>query len=111
MQNAGETTRSPVFFDKVEAVRPSLAAMDDEGQLGLSGERHLFAKDARLYLSRRVIVMIVEADLAPGDDAGTLRECCQPFKMLRSDFFRFVRVNSDGRVNPIVLLGERQRGV
>jgi hypothetical protein len=32
-------------------------------------------------------------------------------QMLPCDFLRFVGMNSHGRVNPIVLLGERQRGI
>ena len=31
--------------------------------------------------------------------------------MLLCDFLRFVRMNPHGGINPIVLLGERQRGI
>ena len=59
----------------------------------------------------RVIVKIIEADFAPGDDFGMLREAGEFVQMLRCDFFGFVRMNANARVNPIVPFGERDRGV
>src|SRR4051812_48435186 len=57
-----------------------------------------------------MIVMIVETDFTPADYAGALlREIDQsPFGCLVEQF-RVVRVNSDGRVNILELLGESHR--
>ena len=40
-----------------------------------------------------------------------LREKSEFVQMLRCDFFGFVRVNTNARVNPIMLFGERDGGV
>ena len=58
-----------------------------------------------------MIVEIVQADFAPGDDFRMLRELCQFIEMPREDLFRFVRMNPDRRVDPIMLLGKWQRGI
>ena len=57
--------------------------MDDDGQLGRVREFHLLAKDALLNVARGVIVEIIEANFAPGNDFGMLRELGQGFEMRR----------------------------
>ena len=69
-------------------------------------------KTVCLHFARRVIVEIVEADFAPGDDFGMFaRVRASSSRCCWRDFFGFVRMNADGGVNPVVLFGEREGGV
>ena len=81
------------------------------GSFGLLRERHLVAKNAILHVARRVIVEIVEANFAPGDDFRVLGELRELVEMLRRDLLRLVRVDADRGVDPVVLIGIFDRGV
>ncbi len=111
MQNAAEAGWPPVFLDHVQAIGPGITAMNDNRQLGLLCKRHLIAKHFLLHIARRMIVVVVKTDLAPGNNFGMLRQPRQFLQMLWRDFLRFVRMYTDGGVNPIMLFGKRQRGI
>jgi len=53
--------------------------MNHHRQLYGTRQRELFAKDTCLVTTRRKVIMIVEADLAPSDNTRMLR---QPFENL-----------------------------
>ncbi len=80
--------------------------MDDDGQLRRMGHFHLLHKDALLHVARRVIVKIVEPDLAPGNHLRIFRQPLQLVEVFLFRQLRFVRMNADGRVNPLMLLRE-----
>ena len=111
VKDAGESGRSPMLLDERKAVVPGIAAVNDDGELSGVGELHLRAKNGGLHVAWGVVVKIIEANFAPGDDFGMLREASEFVQMLRCDFFGFVRVNANARVNPIVLFGEWESGV
>src|SRR5260370_22942800 len=111
MQNTAKASWLPVFFDHIQTIEPGLAAMNDNRQLGLLRERHLVAENAVLHIARRMIIEIIETKLSPGDDLGMLRQPGQFLQMLWRDFLRFVRMYTDGGVNPIMLFSKRQRGI
>src|SRR5260370_20189072 len=100
-----------MFFDHVEAIRLGIGAMNNDWKVGLVRQRHLLVENAMLQVARRIIVEVVESDLAPRDDFGMLRQSGQFIQMLLRYFSRFVRMYSDSGVNPIVLFGERQRSI
>ncbi len=85
--------------------------MNDDGQFCLLRKGHLIAEDTMLDFAGRMIVEVVEPHLAPGDDFGMLRQASQFLQMLLRDFLRFMRMNPDRGVNPIVLLSEGQGGI
>ena len=58
-----------------------------------------------------MVVVIVEAHLAPADHARMAAELFELREMLVGGGVRVVRMDADGRVDPVVLLGERNRGV
>src|ERR1700740_1796062 len=60
---------------------------------------------------RRVVVEIIEADFAPSDDLGMLREAGEFVEMPLRNFFGFVRVDANAGIDPIVLFGEWNCGV
>ena len=66
-----------MFFDYVQAIGLGIVAMNDEGQLRLPRERHLITEDAVLHFARGMIVEIIKADFAPGDNFGMLRQASQ----------------------------------
>src|SRR5258708_33810627 len=108
MQNTTKTSWPPMFLDHGQTIGPGVAAMDDDGQLGLLSERHLIAEDTMLHIARRMIVEIVETNFAPSDDFGMLRQPGQFVQMLLRYFLRLVRMDTHCRVNPIVLFGKGQ---
>ncbi len=80
--------------------------MDDDGKFRGASLAQLAAKHLLLNFLRRMIVEIVESHLSPGDHARVPREFVETLEMFRRGEFRFMRMNADGRVNPVVLLGE-----
>src|SRR5256885_14183226 len=58
-----------------------------------------------------MVVEIVEADFAVGDDAGVLRELGELFEMGWRQIFGFVGMRAYGGVDPVVLFGKGQSGV
>ena len=95
-----------MFFQQVQAIAPSIAAMDDDGKFCLGRQLHLVPEDFVLCFTRRMIVKIVQPDLAPGDYLGMPSKIPQPLEVFRLRFLGIVGMNAHGRINPIVLLGE-----
>ncbi len=71
----------------------------------------LAPKNLLLHFARRMIVVIIEPHLAPRNHARMLRQLIQPRKMLFGSKLRLMRMNSNRRVNPVVLFGKRNRRV
>ncbi len=73
MEDAAQAGGAPGFVDDLQAIGPGVAAVDDDGELGRAGLVELAPEDLLLHLARRVVVVIVEANLAPGDYARMFR--------------------------------------
>ncbi len=73
--------------------------MNKDGKLRRLRQFHLSDKDFLLHVARRVIVEIVEADLAPCDHARIARQIRHARVMFFGNQSCFVRVNSQARVN------------
>src|ERR1700730_2716733 len=93
MKDASEPGWFPDFFEKIEGVRPGIAAMNDDGKLCGLGQSHLFAKDFLLDVARRMVVEVIEADFTPGDYFGVMGKFLQCGEMFGSDFLGFVRMD------------------
>ncbi len=108
-----EPARPPVLFEDREAIVPRIAAMDHDRQLCGARLLELPPEDALLHVARRLllVVVVIEAHLAPGDHARVPGELVELREMLFGGRFRVVRVDADRRVDPIVLLGEGNRGI
>src|SRR5260370_7190032 len=111
MKNPAQSRRAPVLLENRQAIAPRFAAVDDDGKLRVRCKRELLSKDTLLYVARRKMVVVIEANLAPGNHAAMLRQARKFFVMRLRDLFRFVGMNADGRVNPVVRFGEQQRRV
>ncbi len=82
--------------------------MDDDGQLRGVRQFHLFAKNALLHVTGRVVVEIVQSDFAPGDHLGVICQLRQRLQMRWGDLFGFVRMNADSGIDPIMRFGVRE---
>jgi len=111
MQDAAESCRAPNLFDDREAIGPSVATVDDDGEFGVAGECHLVAEYLVLDVARGVIVKIIQSNFAPGDYFRMFCKFSEFFEVLRCDLLRFVRMDSDGGVYPVILIRVWQRGV
>src|SRR5207249_11394140 len=83
VQNAAQARCFPMFFQQVQAIAPSIAAMDDDGKFCLGRQLHLVPEDFVLCFTRRMIVKIVQPDLAPGDYLGMPSKIPQPLEVFR----------------------------
>jgi hypothetical protein len=79
--------------------------VDDYGQSVRLSEVQLAAENGLLDVSRRVVVVIIEADFADRDDLLVLCKLFQFKKMLLGGELRLVRVDADGGVNPVAAFG------
>src|SRR5579872_2372420 len=102
--------RQPVLAKDGQGIRPCLPRVDHDGFPCSGGQRELLAKDAALDVAGREIVMIVESDLADGENLRLFRELRQSFERPGRGFGGIVRVDADGRVDEIVPAGETERG-
>src|SRR5438093_7835716 len=83
--------------------------MDHDGQSQFARELHLFSKALALDLPRRMIIVIIEADLAVGDDPFTSGQ--RPEFVIPSglDSLDLMRVHADSCCNKWMLLSEYHR--
>ena len=93
----------------IEAVGPGLAAVNNDGAAGTARQVELFDEDALLNVARRMVVVIVEADLADGQEFGVLGQSGKLFVMGLGGELGFVRMNSGGGVDPGKTRGEGHR--
>src|SRR5712672_119298 len=103
VKNAAEASGFPVLFDLREAMVPGVAAVNYDGELCGVGELHLRAEDGGLRIARGVIVEIIEADFAPGNDFAMLREAGEFVEVMLGDFFGLMRMDADAGEDPFVL--------
>ncbi len=80
--------------------------MNDDREFGDLGQLHLRVEDSGLRVAPGVIVEIIEADFAPGNDFAMLREAGEFVEMVLSDFFGLMGMDADAGEDPFVLFGE-----
>ena len=84
-----------------------VARMDDEREVELARKRDLPTKDALGDVTRRVVVMIVEASLADADTFGMIGECAHGGEVLRPLSSRLMRMRADREKDVLVPLRDR----
>src|SRR2546426_2216414 len=83
------------------------ACVDDHRQASLTGESQLPAKYFSLYVARRIVVVIIETNLAPGDHAGAVFD--EAFDVLFRTVIEkpgVVRMRAQRRINLALLFSE-----
>ncbi len=73
-------------------------------------ELKLFAEPFTLLFRRRVVVVVVEADLAIRDDLLVLGQSAEFVVPVILDMFHLMRVGTDGGVDKGMLASQRYRG-
>ena len=113
VENSAQAGRAPIAFEDREAIVPGVAAVDHDWQLRRARLLELPPEDALLHVARGLllVIVVIEAHLAPRDHARVPCELVELREVLLGGGLRVVGVNADGRVDPIVLFGERNRGV
>ena len=111
MQDPTEATRSPLIANQSEAIVPSIitifggAAVNHNREFCVLSNLHLLVEDALLHVARGVIVKIIEPDLPDRYDLGSLQKLRHPIIGRLASELRLVWMDTDGRVNELVLLG------
>src|SRR5262249_6841982 len=85
--------------------------MNDDWELGFAGDLHLAQENLLLYVSRRVVVVIVKADLTESDHARMARKRFEFNMIVVGGQFGVVRMNADSGVDPVVPLGDTNRAI
>src|SRR5690349_17813169 len=106
-----------MFADQIESVVPGVlgivgwTAVDDDRQFSRARDLHLAQEDLLLHIARRMIVVVIESDLAEPNHATMTRKrfelcvvalCSQP---------GFVWMNADAGIDPVVLLSDADRAI
>jgi hypothetical protein len=92
-----------------ERIRFRFARVNDDGQSSLLGQVELTEEDVALHRPRRVIVMIVEPDLSPGDDPRMSGQLQQPSLQVRRVRLRIVRMDAERHVDPRIGISQGER--
>ena len=111
VKNSAKTCRAPVLLDNFQTIRPRVAAVNDDGEFGGTGLLKLAAEDALLQVRSNVIVVIIETHFAPGNDSRIRGERIERGVGFVGDVVHIVRMDADGGVDPIVLLGKWNCGI
>jgi hypothetical protein len=114
MENPDNSRASGIAYDRAGVIL-GVASVNDYGTLRFSGEDNLGGEGRPLCLTRRVVVMIVEAALSHGDRAAEEKVAELRDVALRVEGRSVVRVDSGGWENESsvfrgVLRRDRSRG-
>src|SRR5690349_4485486 len=106
MNDTAEPAAFPFLFKDREGIGFGFPSVNRDWKPALASHSQLFSKSSTLHLARRVVVMIIQPDLAPRDHLRVLRKIFQLRINIIIEQARFVRMNSDGCVNERILLGD-----
>src|SRR6476661_6555568 len=99
-------------LNQIETVLPGIiavisgAAVDHNRQLLRVGHLHLSDKDALLHFAWRMIVIVIEADLAPGNHFRIASKLIKFGEIRFLRHLRFMRMDSDRCVNNLMLFSD-----
>src|SRR5690348_7893779 len=96
VENSAQARRAPVSVEEREAIRPRFAAMNNDGFADAAGQLELLDKNALLDFAGRMVVVIIEANFAPGEKLRMFRQICELVVIRGRSEPGFVRVNSGG---------------
>src|ERR1700730_15124233 len=106
MENSAKARRAPVLIEKHEAIRPSFAAVNDDGTAGAARDLELLSKDTLLNVARRMVVVIIEADFTQGEKFRMLRQLRELVIVRGRGELGFMWVNPGSGVDPVIALSE-----
>src|SRR5262249_599505 len=100
------TTNWSCLFKNFFGISVSIAWVDDDGQIQFFCESQLPPKDFSLNVAGRIVVKVIEARLADGNDFLMLRRLFHLGVVPLFDFAGIMRMYTDTGVNPIVRVGD-----
>ena len=105
MQDAADALA--LFLEDGERVAVGVAVVDADGHVQLTREVELADEDAALEFApfRILFPVIVEADLADGDDLWHVRPAREDVVLARGHLKGFLRMDADAGVETVVGLG------
>jgi hypothetical protein len=112
MHYAAESGCRPLLAQYCQKVIPGIvavlagAAMDQDWEPYGCGKLQLLPEDLLLNVTGRVVVMVVEANLANGDDLGVLCEPLHVREVRGGEQACFMGMDPKGCVDPGVLFGD-----
>ncbi|OPZ85523.1 MAG: hypothetical protein BWY76_01373 [bacterium ADurb.Bin429] len=86
-----------------------LAFVNDDGQRRLARQRQLPTKRLALHGTRRMVIMIVQPDLADGDHFRLPRQRAQRYQCFIGQLFTVMRMHADGGSKRRVRASQRHR--
>ncbi len=111
VQDAAELAVGPLVFEEAKGVVPGLAAVNDDGQVKAAGALELLAEDLLLNVARRVVVMVVESDFTPGQQAPLPGARGELVQQLIGGVAGFVGMDAGGHPEKAVVLGRQQQSL
>src|SRR5207253_1798074 len=99
-----------LLLENRDRVFLGIARVDNDRQLELARKTYLLAKARALHVARGVVVVVVQPDLAVGDDAFGFRQRPQFVIPAVLDVLHFVRVDAYGRGDEGVLVSQGHSG-
>jgi hypothetical protein len=110
VENGGEGPLPHLGAQDLRHVRIGLAGVDDQRQLGHARCGDMAKEPLALRCAGRIVVVVVEADLADGDDRRILGDACQivggHVRLLRG----VVGMRADRAEDALIALGQRLQG-
>jgi hypothetical protein len=100
VHHAAQTSRPPMRFQNLEEVVPCVSrpilwpAMDENGPLARGGYFKLANQSFALHRVRRALVVVVQADLAAGNDLRLSQQAVELGNNCVVDLRRIVRIDS-----------------
>ncbi len=109
MEDSAKAGGAPVLIENGKAIGPGLTAMNNDRTARIARRLELLDEDSLLNFARRMIVVIIEADFAPSEKFGLLRQSREFLVVCGRGKLRLMRVNARSGIDPVVALGKWQR--
>ncbi len=106
MHDAADAVAGPMHAEQVERVIPGVPRVDRNRLAAAGSDFHLSHKHPLLDLARRIVVVIVESDLAYDQDLGVLAQGLDAGGGGRVEPARIVRVHSHRGRDVLVSVGD-----
>ena len=109
MNDSTESRFFPLFVEDRKGIGFGFASVNRDRELTHTRHSQLISESLALHIARRIVVVIVQTDLTPGDYLWVLREILELRVQLIVEQSGFVRVNADCRVDEGIFFGDAKR--
>jgi len=110
MKNSTQARRLPVIGDDLAKIVPGVPAMNHNRQLQFAGKLELSSQYVELGLAVRVVIEVIQADFAEGQNLGGFGQETDFIAMCVAEVTGLVGMDPNRRIDPIVLFRNGKRG-